>query len=48
MKKALDETNRRRKIQMEHNKKHNITPKTTIKSFASPLDNLYSKKNKEN
>ncbi|MDA9231150.1 excinuclease ABC subunit UvrB [Rickettsiales bacterium] len=46
MKKALDETNRRRKIQMEHNKKHNITPKTTIKSFSSPLDNLYSKKNK--
>lgn len=46
MKKALDETNRRRKIQMEHNKKHNITPTTTIKSFASPLDNLYSKKNK--
>jgi excinuclease ABC subunit B len=46
MKKALDETNRRRKIQIEHNKKHNITPTTTIKSFASPLDNLYSKKNK--
>ncbi len=40
---ALKETNRRREIQIAHNKKHNITPKTTIKSFASPLDNLYSK-----
>ena len=46
IKQALEETNRRRKIQMAHNKKHNITPTTTMKSFASPLDNLYSKKNK--
>lgn len=34
MKKAIDETNRRRKIQIEYNKKHGITPKTIIK----PLD----------
>ncbi|HEC21205.1 MAG TPA: excinuclease ABC subunit UvrB [Candidatus Peregrinibacteria bacterium] len=31
MKEALDETNRRRKIQKEHNKKNNITPQTIIK-----------------
>ncbi len=43
IKKALQETNRRRAIQQEYNQKHNITPKTTVKSFASPLDNLYSK-----
>jgi excinuclease ABC subunit B len=31
MKWALDETNRRRKIQQEYNKKHGITPKTIVK-----------------
>ena len=44
IKNALAETARRRKIQQEYNKKHNITPTTTTKSFSSPLDNLYSKK----
>jgi len=29
---AIDETNRRRAIQIEYNQKHNITPKTIIKS----------------
>lgn len=43
IKAALFETNRRRKIQEEHNKKHHITPTTTSKSFSSPLDNLYNK-----
>lgn len=43
IKAALAETSRRRKIQEEYNKKHNITPKTTNKSFSSPLDNLYNK-----
>lgn len=32
MKKTIDETNRRRKIQTEYNKKHGITPKTIFKS----------------
>lgn len=42
--KALAETSRRRKVQMAHNKKHNITPKTTNKAFGSALANLYSNK----
>lgn len=33
MKKALSETTRRRKIQMEYNKKHGITPQTIIKAI---------------
>jgi excinuclease ABC subunit B len=32
MKKAIDETNRRRKIQQEYNEKHGITPRTIYKS----------------
>lgn len=52
---AIKETNRRRKIQMEFNKKHNITPKTIIKPIALDLnksdanidiDELISKKKK--
>ncbi|MFA6088348.1 MAG: excinuclease ABC subunit UvrB [Candidatus Woesearchaeota archaeon] len=33
MKRAISETNRRRKIQEEYNIKHNITPKTIIKAI---------------
>ena len=43
IKSALAETNRRREIQESYNKKHNITPTTTKKSFISPLANLYGK-----
>ncbi len=32
MKKTIDETNRRRKLQIAYNKKHGITPKTIFKS----------------
>ncbi len=32
MAKTIKETNRRRKIQLEYNKKNNITPKTIFKS----------------
>ncbi|MFQ3307311.1 MAG: excinuclease ABC subunit B [Candidatus Midichloriaceae bacterium] len=35
--KALFETNRRRKIQEEHNKKHNITPTTIKKDLSNAL-----------
>ncbi|MDZ7767402.1 MAG: helicase-related protein [Melioribacteraceae bacterium] len=32
MKKTIDETNRRRKIQLQYNKEHGITPQTILKS----------------
>jgi excinuclease ABC subunit B len=35
MKDAIDETNRRRKIQQAHNKKHGITPASIIKAIAA-------------
>lgn len=38
MKRAIDETNRRRDIQMEFNKKNNITPKTIIKEVKNTLE----------
>lgn len=38
MKKAMDETLRRRKLQDEYNQKNNITPKTIIKSIDDMLD----------
>ena len=42
MKKAIDETNRRRLIQQEYNKEHNIVPKTIIKDIKDTV--LISKK----
>ncbi len=38
MKRAIDETNRRRKIQNEYNKKHHITPQTIKKKIQSIVD----------
>ena len=35
--KAKDETDRRRQIQLEHNEKYNITPKTIIKPLSNNL-----------
>ncbi|WP_404320328.1 excinuclease ABC subunit UvrB [Malaciobacter canalis] len=48
---AIDETNRRRKIQEEYNKKHNITPKSTKRKLDQNLkleeyDDLAWKKQK--
>jgi excinuclease ABC subunit B len=37
MRKAIDETNRRRQIQTEYNKKHGIIPKTITKKIAEIL-----------
>ena len=47
MKTAIDETNRRRKIQMEYNKKHGIEPKTIIKAISSIMDNIAEDKSSE-
>lgn len=38
MKKAMDETNRRRAVQLAYNKKHKITPKTIKKNIESIVD----------
>jgi excinuclease ABC subunit B len=38
--KALEETERRRKLQIEYNKKHKITPKTIIKAIREPVVEL--------
>lgn len=37
MKKAIDETKRRRSIQEAYNKKHGIIPKTVIKEISEPI-----------
>lgn len=52
MEKAISETNRRRKLQEEYNKKHNITPTTINKGVreiikATVMENVNSKYNIE-
>lgn len=46
MKKAIGETNRRRKIQDEYNKAHGIIPKTIVKDIRAPIE-ITSKKEAE-
>jgi len=46
MERAIAETNRRRAIQVAHNKKHGITPKTIIKQIKDITDQLQSKHDK--
>jgi len=41
MQEAIDETNRRRAIQMEFNKKHNITPKSISKEIVDIIEREY-------
>jgi excinuclease ABC subunit B len=38
MQRAMDETNRRREMQMEYNKQHNIIPKTIIKETHGMIE----------
>ena len=38
MKRAIDETDRRRKIQSEYNLEHNIVPKTIVKDIVNTLE----------
>jgi len=38
MKKAIDETNRRRRLQSEYNEKHNITPKSIVKDVYDIIE----------
>ena len=41
MKRALDETRRRRRLQEKFNKEHHITPQTVVKSLGSPLVKIF-------
>ena len=46
LKRALEETNRRRELQLAHNKKHHITPKTIVKNIKDITDQLESEHKK--
>jgi len=46
MKRAMDETERRRKKQLEFNEQHNIQPKGIQKKIVDILDAIYSTKSK--
>jgi len=41
MKRAIDETERRRRLQAAFNQKHDITPQSIVKSVGSPLIKIY-------
>ncbi len=46
LEKAINETNRRREIQIAHNKKYNITPKTITKNIKDITESLEDKHEK--
>ncbi len=41
MRRAIDETNRRRTLQAEYNRKHGITPQSVVRSLGTPLVEIY-------
>ncbi len=41
MKRAIDETERRRRLQAEFNRQHGITPQSIVKALGSPLVKIY-------
>ena len=45
MEKAISETNRRRKIQMEYNEVHGIVPQTIKKDITKSVKNIMIKHN---
>ena len=42
MQRAMDETERRRELQVAHNKQHDITPKSIIKGIADIMEGAYA------
>ena len=38
MKRAINETDRRRQVQMDYNKEHNVTPKTIVKPITNTIE----------
>jgi len=47
MRRAIDETNRRRALQIEFNKKHGITPKTIVKNIHDIIEATHVAEEKE-
>lgn len=47
MRRAIDETERRRKIQDDYNKEHNITPKTIVKAVSETIAAVHEEKNED-
>jgi len=45
MKRAMDETDRRRAIQLEYNRKHGITPKTIVKEIRKGIEEIIRARN---
>ena len=43
IKRAVDETNRRRKIQLTFNRENNITPETIIKGISNVFESIYER-----